>query len=309
VPKMNAAPAILLVDDDEELCEVLQDILQAQDYATESAHSGLEAEEKLKERKFNLAFVDIRLPDMTGTDLVLRLKQIDPDMEIIILTAYATLETSVRALRNGVFDYVMKPFSVEEIMASIKAALEKQQAAVREMAEKEHYRALSIVDSLTGLYNRRHFQELLAREIARARRYSQELSLLMIDIDHFKKYQDRVGHVAGDQALRNVGQTLLSSVRGVDAISRYGGEEFAIIMPETGKEQAAAAAKRTKEAVAEAQAPGRKKLTVSIGIANYPEDAKDEEQLVFRADQALYQAKQAGRNRIRSWRPPPSWEE
>ena len=306
---MNAAPAILLVDDDEELCEVLQDILQAQDYATESAHSGLEAEEKLKERKFNLAFVDIRLPDMTGTDLVLRLKQIDPDMEIIILTAYATLETSVRALRNGVFDYVMKPFSVEEIMASIKAALEKQQAAVREMAEKEHYRALSIVDSLTGLYNRRHFQELLAREIARARRYSQELSLLMIDIDHFKKYQDRVGHVAGDQALRNVGQTLLSSVRGVDAISRYGGEEFAIIMPETGKEQAAAAAKRTKEAVAEAQAPGRKKLTVSIGIANYPEDAKDEEQLVFRADQALYQAKQAGRNRIRFWRPPPSWEE
>ena len=173
-----------------------------------------------------------------------------------------------------------------------------REALNREREDKEYYRLLSIIDGLTEVYNRRHFEELLAREIALAKRYRYDLSLLMIDLDHFKDYNDTYGHLAGDKALRQIARTLKDMCREVDIIARYGGEEFAILMAFTAKGNAVTAGERLRNAAAQAQP--QPWLTVSIGVAAYPSDAQDGGQLIAGADQALYEAKRV-RNRVCSF--------
>ncbi len=234
--------SLLIVDDDESLCQTLADILQGMGYGVETAHSGKEALGKMDGGHFNLALIDIRLSDSDGLELLHKLKSITPETEGIIVTGYASLETALEALRRGAFDYVLKPLKMEEVLPAIREALERQRQLVEERQQlqqereaKDFYHTLSIVDGLTGLYNYRHFRELLTRELRRSRRYSHLLSLLMIDIDNFKNYNDAYGHPAGDEALTVIAQTMQNQVRGVDTVARYGGEEFAIILPETGR--------------------------------------------------------------------------
>jgi diguanylate cyclase (GGDEF)-like protein len=160
----------------------------------------------------------------------------------------------------------------------------------------------ALMDELTGLYNRRHFNRELDKEIERAKRQRRHCSLLMVDVDHFKNFNDAFGHPAGDEALRQVARTLISTVRVVDQVVRYGGEEFAVILPQTGRMDAALVAERTRAAVESmawahdgAEMSG---LTVSIGAATFPGDAVGFRDLVEKADQALYRAKGTGRNRV-----------
>jgi len=294
---------ILVIDDDAGIRETLSDILGEKGYQVETVGTGVEAEARFGEGRFNLALVDIKLPDIEGTKLIQRLRELAPDAEFIMITGSASLETAVEALRHGAADYVMKPFNMDEVLASVASALEHQRLSLEERAklsqttaEKEFYRSLSIMDSLTGLYNHRHFRELLALEMARARRYGRPLSLVMGDIDLFKDYQDKHGHLAGDDTLVQLGQTLRQWCRAVDLVARYGGDELVILMPETSKEAAAQVAERLRQVV---KAEGR--VTISFGVASFPQDAQDAEQLIARADQALYQAKQGGRNQIRAW--------
>jgi len=157
---------------------------------------------------------------------------------------------------------------------------------------------LSITDGLTGLYNHRQFQEQLGVEVKRAQRYDLNLSLIMIDLDHFKEFNDSYGHLEGDNLLRKIAQILKSSLRETDFVARYGGEEFAVILPETNKEGAAIAAERVRSTISE-QTFGEvgAKMTVSLGVACYPDDACLRADLIKKADDALYRAKREGRNR------------
>lgn len=167
----------------------------------------------------------------------------------------------------------------------------------------EQVRNLSITDPLTSLYNRRFLMEKLASEIDRCQRYERSLSLMMADIDHFKKYNDTHGHQRGDELLRLVAAEFHSLVRKPDFIARYGGEEFAVVMPETDCRKAFHLAERIRESIATLPAPGaesqpEERITVSIGIAEFPSHAADMASLIKKADDALYRAKSEGRNRV-----------
>jgi len=162
---------------------------------------------------------------------------------------------------------------------------------------------LSYRDSLTGLFNRRYFEETLTQEIRRAERYKMPLTLIMVDIDHFKRYNDTHGHPQGDEVLKEVSSILLKSTRQVDVVARYGGEEIVLILPLTPKDPALLVAEKLRRAVEEAPVPGEhilpaRRLTISLGVATYPADATTATGLVLAADRALYQAKQAGRNKV-----------
>ena len=166
-----------------------------------------------------------------------------------------------------------------------------------------HTKLLSITDPLTGVYNRRYFDERYSREVTRAIRYNRALSILMIDIDHFKKYNDTLGHLMGDVALKRVASTLENKLRRADILARYGGEEFVVMLPEIQRDNAYIVAEKLRAAIENEKFEGQEKLpsknvTVSIGIATMPEDTQLTEELVKLADVALYSAKEAGRNRI-----------
>jgi diguanylate cyclase (GGDEF)-like protein len=310
--RMEPQVNLLIVDDDEALCQTLCDIFQELGFGADTALNSEEALKKCAARYFNIALIDIGLPDFDGLELLNRLKKANPDLEGIIMTAYPSLETVVEAMRRGAINYVTKPLQVDEVLHTVSAALEKQRLSVeekrrleQEIKAKEFYRSISIIDELTGLYNYRHFHELLTQELSRSRRYFHPLSLLMIDIDNFKEYQDAYDHSVGDAALKVIAQTTRNTVRGVDIVARYGGDEFAVISPEATKADAAAVAERVRNAVAETILPTGDRLTISIGVASYPTDAQDKEQLICWADQALYRAKQGGRNQICIWE---QWE-
>jgi diguanylate cyclase (GGDEF)-like protein len=167
--------------------------------------------------------------------------------------------------------------------------------------KNERLQEISVTDSLTGLYNRKHMMETLAHELARAQRYNHPFSVLMIDIDHFKKYNDTFGHLAGDRALAKIASIFKESVRRVDYVARYGGEEFLLMLPETRLREAMLAAERIRARVAEdtfGESEEKVGLTISVGVAEYPEDGDTSESIIASADTVLYQAKQVGRNRV-----------
>jgi len=167
----------------------------------------------------------------------------------------------------------------------------------------ERLREMSYTDGMTGLHNYRFFRLRLKEELARARRESSSLSLLIMDVDHFKNYNDTLGHPAGDDVLRKVSNILKKSVRDNDIVARYGGEEFAIILPRATQGGAAALAERIRVKVEEAgffreEVQPMGKVTISIGLASFPQDAPAETELISFADQALYVAKKSGRNQV-----------
>lgn len=199
-------------------------------------------------------------------------------------------------------DFVPRDYST--IDESILALLSTQAAiAIDKMQLFESVKKLAITDGLTGLYNHRYFVKSLREELKRALRYGHSLSVLIIDVDHFKHYNDINGHLKGNEALRRVTRVMEEATRTGDVLARYGGEEFAIILPETNKEKALQTARRICLAVGEEKIYGEekqplKKLTISVGVATFPEDAKLDGALMDRADHALYKAKREGRNRV-----------
>jgi diguanylate cyclase (GGDEF)-like protein len=156
---------------------------------------------------------------------------------------------------------------------------------------------MAITDALTGLYNRRHFLEKLAGEVLRSRRYGHQFSLVLMDIDHFKRFNDTCGHIVGDTILKEFGSMLTGCARGSDVVARYGGDEFVILLPCTGQANALSAAERIRSAIEKHTFPRRKRLTVSVGVATFPHNAGDHMELLARADEALYGAKKLGKNR------------
>ncbi len=302
-------PKILVVDDSRTQLEWLVAVLQREGFDVRSAATGKEAILKVRTDAPDLVLLDMILPDMDGLE-VLRLIKTRPDdqfIPVIILSVKSDLDSKVTGLRIGADDFLAKPFAEAEILARCAAMLRIKSLQDQLRSTQRKLEEQSITDGLTGLKNRRLFDERLDEEFRRAQRYSDPVSLIMIDLDHFKQVNDRYGHQTGDTVLRESAALVRQSIRDTDIGARYGGEEFAVILPKTHLSGALAVAERIwrdlgrKVYRTEPQASRHQELrvTASIGLAFYPsKDITSSESLVRYADEALYQAKRSGRNTI-----------
>jgi len=295
-------PKILIVDDEETLRNMLFDVLREEGFEVDVASGGLEAIGKINGKHYDLIVTDILMPEVDGMQVLKKAKEIDPDSDVIIMTGYASVETAVQSMRLGAVDYITKPFNIEHIKIIVTRSLDRR--VLKQRAEEgEFYKELSRMDGLTEVYNHRSFHQLLESEINRAKRYNRAVSLMMLDIDNFKIYNDINGHPAGDIALKQLAWIFTKSCRECDYIARYGGDEFAIIFPETDKQEASHIGRRLRQIVENSRfekeevLPGGV-LTISIGLASFPVDATDKNTLIDKADKALYKAKLEGRNQL-----------
>jgi len=287
---------VLVIDRDQVVRDLLKEELEASDYKVWTVADFEQALALADEVNFSIILADLKLPGIEGTEMVRKFKELRSEASVIAIVPYHSLKLAVEAMSKGdILDYVTKPFNIEEVKLVIRRVADRQYL-VHQAGQKEFYQEMSVIDSLTGIYNRRHLDEILHREVERAKRYNQTISILMIDIDDFKKYNDTYGHLAGDEILKKVGDFLVHSLRSVDLVFRYGGEEFVVMLPQTFKQGGVEVAKRLLNL-------GRQNIpiTISIGVAAFPEDAQERDDLLAKADSALYQAKHLGKDRICLW--------
>ena len=291
---------LLLVDDVPVNIKILAQAFK-NDYRLSFATNG---EDALKQASADpppdLVLLDIIIPKMDGYEVCQRLKE-NPKtrhIPVIFLTAKSLEEDEARGLDLGAVDYITKPISLPIVRARVKTHLELKQH--RELLEN-----LSTLDGLTGIPNRRYFDDFLNMEWRRAMRSKNKISLVMIDIDYFKNFNDNYGHTRGDDALKQVAKTLASSFRrSADFVARYGGEEFVVVLPETEEEAAAFVADIMRKKVAALDIEHKfseigDRLTISMGVASVvPELNSDPASLINAADKALYKAKERGRNQV-----------
>lgn len=456
---------VLVADDEESLRGIVQEILKDNGYLVDCAADGKQAMEMIRKNNYQVLISDIRMPEVSGIELLEQVKKFNPNIQVIMMTSHASVETAIKAIRLGAYDYLTKPFEDLDIITTvinrtveklklelrIKELLEELSVRNEEIqnlyqcttelattlrleeilklamqsisklckcanvvfwgympeenvivgkygtnipedklkdmrfelkgtksianyftiidSDKELKKRMNLVedpanlnlfplmvggkftgvfsvhsnepnisvkksdrdlirqfignvsvqsenaylhqmiksmairDGLTNLYNHRHFQNTLAAEIDRAKRYGKELSVVLFDIDHFKNYNDKLGHPQGDYLLKEVATIINKNKRNVDMSARYGGEEFVLILVETNKAGAALVAERLRKAIEEYPFQSREiqplgKISVSIGYASFPTDAETRENLVKCADENLYKAKEGGRNRI-----------
>lgn len=293
---------ILVVDDEEIVRDMLQDTLSKTGYKVQTARDGLDAISQIENEPFEIIITDLKMPGMNGAELLERILKLNPDICVLIITAYATVESAVNAMKVGAYDYICKPFELDEMKVVVEKAAERQRL-LRESRMVRHYKHLSITDGLTTLYNHRYFHEFMDRELQRARRSSCAFTLLFADVDDFKQYNDVNGHLAGDEVLRELADIFLRTTRKTDFVARYGGEKFAVILPDTAAEGCLHVARHIAKAIREKQwrysgVLPFKTITLSIGIATYPHEALLKEDLIARADEAMYHAKRTGKNKI-----------
>ena len=315
---MKSGLPVLIADDEPSMRSMLSQLLQEEGYQVIEAENGDDALEKFKQYPSPLVITDIRMPGLNGVELLQEIKRIKPGTLVIIITSHASIDSVLTALRAGAYDYLTKPFEdISQVMSVVGRAAEqidlttkniylidKLKKSNQELEKLNNiFKELSIRDGLTGLYNHRKFQEALALETERGRRYQRTFSLLFFDVDYFKKYNDSYGHLEGDRLLQTLAQLINKRMRKNDLLARYGGEEFVVLLPETPMPQALHLAENIRIIIAEHLFPGRESMpggnvTVSIGVANFPDDGKDGPSLVKIADRKLYQAKHSGRNRV-----------
>jgi diguanylate cyclase (GGDEF)-like protein len=303
---------ILVVEDSRTQADALAQVLSRDGHRVTVAQDGREAIRRVRTDAPDLVLLDLVLPDMDGLE-VLRIIKARPEEQftpVILLSAKSDLDSRVTGLRIGADDFLAKPFADAEVLARAGAMLRIKSLQDQLRAAKSQLEKLSVTDGLTGLFNHRHFQERLHEEFRRAQRYSDPVSLMMLDLDHFKSINDRYGHPFGDVVLKGTADLLRHSVRDPDICSRYGGEEFAVILPKTHLAGALSVAERIwrelglqryalEEIDPETHKPRHLNVTASIGIAFYPsKDITSAEALVKHADEALYRAKREGRNTI-----------
>ncbi|MCP4372796.1 MAG: diguanylate cyclase [Deltaproteobacteria bacterium] len=220
---------------------------------------------------------------------------------MIIITGYSDIYSYEEAIKMGASDFILKPVRFEELLLRLKKVLSERELARDRGRMMKKLQKLAITDGLTKLHNSRSFYSQLEVEVDRYNRYKRSLALMLMDIDHFKKYNDTYGHLEGDKALVRIAQIIKSCLRKLDSAYRYGGEEFTVILPETSCEEAHTVALRIKSALtAESFMPRKKseeKITISIGVTEYhPGDQLSE--FIQRADKAMYLSKEKGRNKV-----------
>ncbi|MGZ3537458.1 MAG: diguanylate cyclase [Thermodesulfobacteriota bacterium] len=287
---------VLIVDDAPDTLEIIQKLFHYEGYDVLIASTGEEGVKKFEEENPEVILMDINLPGIDGTEALRRIRTINPQQCVVMLTAFATVENAIQALKEGASDFVKKPFENDHLIHIVNQCFEKHKTLREKENLEEEVRRLSITDDLTGLYNHRHFFKTLEAELARLKRQRTSLSLMMFDLDNFKSYNDLYGHLEGDKVLKKMGEIVSHSIRfNVDSGYRYGGDEFAVLLIGASVEQAMAIAERIRSFIE--QAEFQKKTMVSIGLSEY-RDPLDLEEFVKSADDAMYIAKHSGGNRI-----------
>lgn len=328
---MDETNIILCVDDDSTVLSALRSMLsthfgsELQVEFAESGEEALEIEAELREQGSELGLVisDFMMPGLRGDELLVQLHERSPNTVKILLTGQSDMTGVKRAINDAnLYRFLEKPFLNDDIVLTVRAAIRaycqerdliRQNEALRRMnAELEQIVAarteelveknrllevLAVTDKLTGLYNRRKLDELLDEEMVRARRYEVAVSIIILDIDHFKRINDTYGHAVGDDVLVGVAKLLRDNSRDADALGRLGGEEFVVVCRHCDAAASAAAATKFREAIAEHEFPWVGRITASFGIASCRAD-DTAASLLARADAALYRAKAAGRNRV-----------
>lgn len=305
-----AKAKILLVEDSKGQAEATKSFLEKKGYEVTWAEDGLTAFKIAKSQKVDIILLDRVLPDIDGNEICrwLKLNQDTKGIPIIMLTVKDSVSDKVNGLEAGADDYLPKPYDEVELNARIYSCL-RTKALQDELRQKNkqleemltRVETLAITDPLTGLFNRRRFESILSLEFKKATRYQAPLSCMMIDIDYFKEVNDAYGHRTGDMILKEIAGIIHKNIREVDTAARWGGEEFAVLIPNTTKEDAFQPANRILKTVSKHSFPdiGGRHVTVSIGIADIMDPAiTNEEKLVHAADLAMYAAKRKGRNKI-----------
>jgi diguanylate cyclase (GGDEF)-like protein len=283
---------VLVVDDEEIICTLFAAMLGHYGrYHVVTTTDGRQVMDILRREPFDVMLLDMSMPAISGLEVLRQVTQTFEELPVIIVTGHGSIEIAVESMQAGAADFVTKPVPAAVLHLRIQKALEHART-----------RRLASTDGLTGVYNHRTFQERLSQEIARADRYGRPLSVLMIDVDHFKVYNDTYGHPQGDIVLQDLARLLQEMSRTSDTVARWGGEEFAIILPETDSVGAQKIGQRLCEQVERYPFPGQDlmpggTLTISIGVATYA-SASSKEAFLQAADTALYTAKREGRNRV-----------
>ena len=242
-------PHILIVDDDLSIRDAMHEFVEISGYEASVASSAEEALEVLSGNVVEIVITDILLPGMDGLALTDRIKR-NHDIDVIVMTGYSTEYSYEEAISKGASDFVFKPVRFEELLLRLKRVLNERRLNHERIQMLEKLKKLSITDGLTQLFNSRHFYSQLKGEIERFNRYGHKLSLLLLDIDNFKEFNDNYGHLEGDKILVRLGRIIKSCLRKMDTAYRYGGEEFTIILPGTHGEEARTVAERLRSAVA-----------------------------------------------------------
>lgn len=295
---------VLVADDSPTTRFALRKNLRDWGYEVVEAADGEEAWQALnQDDPPRIAVLDWMMPGIDGVVICKRLheRQGGPFIYTILLTSRSDKQDLIFALANGAHNFQSKPTSPEELRSHVSVGRRLVEADDKLKEYAAEMERLATTDSLTGVCNRRHFLAVGEREISRASRYGRRLSLMMMDIDHFKLVNDTHGHAAGDATLRALSETCLAALRGNDIFGRFGGEEFTAILPEASSETAAEVAERLRQSIADLTVTFENRaihVTVSIGVATLTPEDTSVEDLLKRADDALYQAKDAGRNRV-----------
>ena len=309
---------VLIADDEEVIRNMLAEHLTDEGFSGGAGPSGEAALEIFRGDPNHLVVTDIRMGGMSGIQLLEEIKKLDENALVIMITSHASLDSAVETLRAGAYDYIFKPFEdLNQITEVVNRGMDKaellhqnrqlvenlEQSNLRMEESNEALRELATRDGLTGLFNHRHFKEVLKSELTRSARYERPLCLIMMDVDHFKIYNDTHGHPAGDEALKTLADIIKSRLRDVDRSARYGGEEFVALLPETDWKNGKTVAEDIRAQMENYPFKGREsqplgKVTVSFGVAEFPTDCVGAASLIEKADEALYRAKGEGRNRV-----------
>ncbi len=318
---MNETPKtsrILVVDDEQSLRIIISQVLSDDGHDVTVAANGEEALELFEREPFPIVFTDIVMGDLNGLELLQKIKELQPETQVIVVTSHASLDTAITALRAGAYDYLVKPFEELDMISNVafraidkSSLIQENQNLLDQLQEKNDQlisankalKELAVRDGLTGLYNHRYFQEALTVEVLRCKRHDRGFSLLFLDIDHFKHYNDTNGHPEGDVALKTVSDLISSRLRASDMLARYGGEEFIALLPEACPETAREIAESIRALIEEHPFPGEesqplKQLTISVGTSTFNVDGTDGSTLLEAADRRLYKAKDLGRNKV-----------
>jgi len=299
-----SAPLVYaLIDDDVALRRVLAAVIrQSGDVAVE-ARTFAEGQVLLDEYPWDIAIIDRSLPDGDGLDFCRAIeKGAASHRMIVVLSAFGEREDRLAGFDAGADEYLPKGLDLVEIRTRLRAMRRSVSRHKDILSRLVSVEQMSLLDGLTGVYNHRFFETALKRQVRTALRHERPLTLAMVDIDHFKRVNDTLGHRVGDSVLTDVSTVIAQHVRSNDEVARYGGEEFAILMPDLLAQDALSIAESIRTAVAEHETPhasGRIRVTISVGLAGLPGNrVQSPAELADAADRALYAAKAKGRNRV-----------